>query len=274
MIRQDQEAEWIENLDSGSMRATDARQWAQKARVLARPLLQLPHAPTAFATVETVAHERVASGPFGGWMLTWPEAGQDRQLINHLPNGSAFLRLLKRAYAPVLSGKPRLARLLDNRSRLEMSVTNDVLQVQLVTGESAYSMIRHHALMLFEATLWLGQSDRNGWGELYSTIADFAMAERARIPSMAELADIEAAGFEAMRATATASIDTASLNEVLRDSSLEPIVEYQIWATVGMAVLWRDFAAREVPTEMQWHDEQLGRYQDEAYLSDILRKWL
>lgn len=260
-------------VDRGAMSPADTDGWARKANLLVRPLLKLPHAPAAPAAVELVSND-AADSLFGQWMLTWPEARPDRQLIHHVPDGTVFLRLLERVYAPIFDRHPSLKRLLDNRSRLEMSITNDVLQVQLIPGDGVYSMIRHHSLMLFEATLWLENTSRIAWGELYSHVADFAMAERRNIPSLTELADVEAAGFQVMRSSAARSLDPGAVDELLMDPVMDPLITYQRWAAVGIAVLWRDFAAHEAASEMLWHDRQLGRYQDDNYLTESLWKWL
>ncbi|MFE4952490.1 hypothetical protein ACFQ9V_20485 [Leifsonia sp. NPDC056665] len=206
-------------------------------------------------------------------MVTWPEPSGRGWVINHLLDAEVFLRLLERVYSPVLVRSARLAPILTDRSRLEMAVTNDVLQVQLIPSEP-YSMIRHHALMLFEATLWLPPRERFRWGELYSAIADMAMSERIEAPTVGELADIESNGLEAMRLTAGATNDPSAVDALLEDRAVEPIARYQLWATAAIGALWRDFASREAPTEMQWQDDQLARYPDESYLAETLRRWL
>jgi hypothetical protein len=182
--------------------------------------------------------------------------------------------MLERAYAPVFRERQWLRYLVNNRTRLEMAVTNDVLQVQLAPGNCTYSMIRHHSLMLFEATLWLEQSSRAAWGELYGAVADLAMAGRRSPPSIVEFADLEEAGFAAMQSAALRSIDPLDMEELLQDRALEPVLTYQLWATAALGVLWRDYASRDVSDEMAWHDRQLGSYQDENYLADSVRKWL
>lgn len=246
----------------------DAERWIAKAQRACAPLLELPGAPAAAAGVVSVRAPSVAAGPFGGFMLTWPEFGVDEPVINHLPDGAFFLALLRRAYAPVLAARPYLRFVLQDRSRLELAVTNDVLQVQLVTGESPYSMIRHHALMLFEATLWLDVESRAAWFELTTAVADHLMSDRSASPSMSELADIEAAGFEGMQRLAPDSWGDAAA-ELLAAPDLQPIVTYQLWATAAIGALARSLAARSGP-EPAWHEHELAAYQDPDYLSDTI----
>ncbi|MEU8251392.1 hypothetical protein [Nonomuraea sp. NPDC048916] len=262
---------------SGAMPAAQARRWAAKAARLVTPLLELPEVPAAPSEVEVVAHDSVADGPYGALMLTWPEAARDRQLIHHLPDGMFFLRLLERVYAPVLDRRPHLRHLLGNRTRLEMAVTNDVLQVQLDPGLETYSMIRHHALMLFESTLWLDGASRAAWGELYEAVADLAMSARRNVPSRNELADIEAAGFDAMRRNGSLSADPDASEWLLDGPDLRPVHTYQLWATAAITVLWRDYQdhmTRRTAPEPSWHTRQLCSYRDDDYLTENLRTWL
>jgi hypothetical protein len=248
-----------DDVNSATMTCADAATWAAKAQRLARPLLCLPHSPSAATRIDLFAHDDADDSEYGEWMLSWPEQQKDRQVLHHLTDGSAFLGLLADVYAPVLSSRPALRRVLNNRSRLEMSITNDVLQLQLTPVTGHYCMIRHHSLMLFESILWLDPASRAGWGELCTLTADVVMEERAAAPSTQELDDIENAGFECMRTVRLASDTESELRSLTRSGGLEPVAEYLRWATVGIAVLWRDWAAREIPTEMDWHDRQLAR---------------
>lgn len=263
-----------ETATDNQISSSDAEGWARKATPFVQNLLLLPLAKTAPSPVETVRHSQIADGPFGGWMLTWPEAAPGRQLINHLPDGSLFISLLGRVYAPILGKRPWLEPILTDRSRLEMAVTNDVLQVQLLPCESHYSMIRHHALMLFEATLWLDNVSQLAWMELYGAAAGLAMEGRRSVPSRNELVDIEAAGFDVMSETAALTTESAFTDDLLASPRLSPLITYQLWATAALGALCRDYVAQHSGTGLAWHDKQLGLYRDEEYLMDTLRRWL
>ncbi len=263
-----------ETATDNQISSSDAEGWARKATPFVHNLLILPLAKTAPSLVETVRHSQVADGPFGGWMLTWPEAAPGRQLINHLPDGALFLSLLGRVYAPILGKRPWLEPILTDRSRLEMAVTNDVLQVQLLPCESHYSMIRHHALMLFEATLWLDNVSQLGWMELYGAAAGLAMEGRRSVPSRNELVDIEAAGFDAMSETAGLTTEISLTDDLLASPRLSSLVTYQLWATAALGALCRDYVAQYSGAGLAWHGKQLGSYQDEDYLMGTLRRWL
>lgn len=267
MVNDDQRPDY-----AAAITAADASSWIAKAQPLVRPLLELPGAPAAPAPVLAVAAHAVADGPLGGFMLTWPEAQPDWQEIHYLPNGQFFLRLLERVYEPILTDRPHLRSLLGNRSRLEMAVTNDVLQVQLVAGANTFSMIRHHALMLFEATLWLEPTSRSRWLELYDAAADLVMADRTVTPSLRELAEIEAAGYSVMRRCALRSIDDST--ELLSDPVLDSVATYQLWAAAAVGALSRDYASRGGASEAMWHAGQLAQYQQADYLRDRLDTWL
>lgn len=259
---------------SAVITATDARRWIAKAQPLVRTLLELPGVPAAPASVVASEAASIADGPYGGFMLTWPEARHDEQVIHHLPNGEFFLTLLEWVYAPVLSERPHLRSVLGDRTRLEMSMTNDVLQVQLIEGPAAYSMIRHHALMLFEATLWVAPASRAKWVELYNAVADFVMADRTAAPSLAELADVEAAGFAVMQQCASRSVEAADVMELLSDPVLDSFVTYQLWATAALAALWRDYSSHSATAGTAWHARHLSEYQQPDFLIDRLSTWL
>jgi hypothetical protein len=266
----------VHDEDQQVMTAAEVRQWSMAVAPEVVRLLALPHAPAAPSEVALVGHEAVAEGPYGGWMLTWPEPdpANDRQVIHHLPDGRCFVALLHRTYDPVLRSSPHLGAILDDRSRLEMAVTNDTLQVQLVPGEPPYSMIRHHALMLYEAALWLPSTQRDAWLTLYDEMASVALHERGAVPSTAELADVEAAGFAAMRELAPLTFHPEDRAALFEQPLVEPIVRFQVWAAAAVGVLRRDHEASGVAGDPDaWHDRQLGRYQEPDYLDDVLHRY-
>jgi hypothetical protein len=250
----------------------DAAAWIAKGRRKTGPLLSLAGDAAAPAQVRPAPVARPSEALYGNFMLTWPESRGAVQVIRHVSDAAFFLRLLARVYEPVLRDQPRLRDLLLDRSRLEVSFTNDVLQVQLRTVPAGYSMIRHHALMLYYGTLWLDPPARDRWFDLYDALVEVA-ATQLRVPSTAELEDMEGTAFADFERLAQRSLEPASAAELLKDHrSLAAIERYLTYAGVAIAAIRRDYLTRPPEQREQWHREQLGHgYRQPDYLVEQLR---
>lgn len=253
----------------GTISPADATNWVTTATAHVNSLLRLPGVPAAPKPVRTAAAPSAHAGLYGSFMLTWPEVYEDRSVINHLPSGDFFLHVLAQAYEPILRQRPDLRTLLSDRTRLELALTNDVLQVQLIEGPGAYSMIRHHSLMLFEATLWLPRLPRRQWLDLYTLAAKLAHSDRTRTPSKGELSEIEGSAFEVMRQKAEQSADPEGMHELTLDPAISSFLEYQMWATAALGALTRDYVSHEGERSV-WHARNLADYPNPEFLLDRL----
>lgn len=250
-----------------------ARAWTQKGCQRAAELL--PLAGQA-ARPSAVRHEAVtdpSNWPYGRFMGTWLDESDQPRVLRHLPEVDFFMRLLMIAYQPVLGGHADREAVLASSSRLEMSLTNDALQIQLMTLDPGYSMVRHHALMLFEAVLWLDEPERSVWLGLYDDLVTAVDASPEGRPDLGGLAEIEVgafADFTELAPRTVAAGDAAALLE--NRDRLGRIVDYQRCAAVAIGLLWRSY--RELPADERqaWHREQLCT----GYLrSDYLEKeWM
>jgi hypothetical protein len=204
---------------------------------------------------------------YGNFMLAWLDPGAAPRRVRHLPSGSFFLELLRMAYAPVLSRRPELAALLADESRLEMSLTNDVLQIQLRGREEGYSMIRHHALMLFVAALWLDEPRRSQWLDLYDELVTYVDERPAGRPSLDEIAEVETAAFADFTALAARTLVHTEARTLLESQELSHILDYQLYAGVAIGLLWREYRAVPEAEREAWQREQLSdRYLRSDYL--------
>ncbi|MCU1440080.1 MAG: hypothetical protein JWP85_1077 [Rhodoglobus sp.] len=251
-----------------------AERWVLKARQLARPLLDLAGGiADPSPVVPHVVHDS-DQWAFGNFMLAWLDSAGPQRRVRHLPDASFFLRLLGRAYAPVFERRPDLAELLLDDSRLEMSLTNDVLQIQLRVPApgAAYSMIRNHALMLFVAALWLDQPRRDQWLDLYDELVSYVDERPEGRPGLAELVEIEAGAFADFVEFAPLTLRAAATESVIRsDGLLDRILEYQLCAGVAIGLLWRDYRAVPDADREAWFREQLSElYARPDYLNE---KW-
>lgn len=244
--------------------------WVEKARRRAEPTLQLAGDVADAAPVALKVIEDSDQWPFGNFMLAWLDASSPERHICHLPDGSFFLKLLARTYGPVFARRPELAELLYDGSRPEMSLTNDVLQIQLRGLEDGYSMVRHHALMLFHATLWLDEPRRTGWLDLYDEVVAYADRRPGGRPDLTELAEVEKGAFQDFVALAPRTLDPADAEALLHsEHELDRIVDYQLYSAVAIGLLWREY--RQLPEDAReaWQHEHLANlYRQPDYLNE------
>jgi hypothetical protein len=251
--------------------SVQAEAWIAKGIAAAEPFLTLAGPAAARRRVVAEAVGEPQKAPFGNFMLTWPEHRTDTEVIRYLPDARFFLQLLRQIYAPALQTRPDLSGLIEDTSRLEVAFTNDVLQVQLQTIANGYSMIRHHALMLFYGTLWLDTAPRAGWFALYRIIAENVVAQ-SRLPSRETLDAIEANAFSHFVGLAARSIN--SPDALLADrNSLGAISEYFSWAAVAVAAVERDHRATQPDERAAWHRNHLSDgYGSPEYLMAAMRR--
>jgi len=244
---------------SAPITSAQAQAWVAKARILAAPLLELAGRNADPARVVPNVVVKETDRLYGNFMLAWLDNTVSPRVVNHLPDASFFLRLLDICYAPVFTKRPDLRRLLDGSSRPEMSLTNDVLQIQLHTNPDNYTMIRHHALMLFYAALWLDEPQRSGWLTLYDELATYVDNRPQGRPSLEELAAVERGAFEDFRVFAPRTLRDGDPRLLLSErTTLRRILDYQLYSAVAIGLLWRSF--RDVPegSRAEWHREQLS----------------
>lgn len=245
----------------GPVRVTydSAQEWVTKARRLASLTLDLAGKAADPAEVEPLVVENSEEWAYGNFMLAWLDARHEVRHVCHLPDASFFLRLLGRAYAPVFNRRPDLAELLLDHSRPEVSLTNDVLQIQLRSRTEGYSMVRNHALMLFMATLWLEEPRRSQWLDLYDEILTYLDRRPGGRPDLSELAAAEAEAFADFVALAPLTVAPESANELLDDESrLRRILDYQLYAGAAIGLLWRIYRAVPEVDRQSWQRTQLS----------------
>jgi hypothetical protein len=253
------------------IRETAVRHWLAKGRAASGPLVA--HAGAAAhpgpVGTRTAALEDTV---LGGFMPCWPEDLGDSRVIHHLPDAGFFLALLERAYAPVLAKRPELRSLLYDGSRIEIAFTNDVLQAQLRGEWEPYSMIRHHALMLFHGLLWLDEPARGGWAALYQAVAGYTVSRPGGPPPPDRLAEVEAAAFADFERLAPRTGDPVEAANLLDDErALAAVVEYQLLASTAVFVLWRDHQNQPEQRRLSWQHHELAHgYGRPDYLT---RRW-
>jgi hypothetical protein len=254
---------------------TNARSqlWTEKGCRRAAEMLPLAG---DLARPSAVRHETVSDPglwPYGRFMGAWLDESSQPRVLRHLPEVTFFMQLLTLAYEPVLTGCANRRSVMAGSSRLEVSLTNDALQIQMVTLDPGYSMVRHHALMLFEATLWLDEPERSVWLGIYDDLVTAMDASPAGRPSLAELASIEADAFADFTELAPRTIAPEDAAALLEDRiRLRRILDYQRCAAVAIGLLWRDYRDSPVDDRQRWHREHLSSgYVQPDYLE---KEWM
>lgn len=248
-----------------------AQAWVAKGRRQAAAALELAGPVADPAPVLPYRVETSADWIFGNFMLAWLDAEVEPRRVRHLPDGAFFLELLRTAYRPVLDSRPDLASLLADTSRLEMSLTNDVLQIQLAGLDEGYSMIRHHALMLFFAALWLDEPRRSQWLDLYDELVTYLDNRPEGRPALAELAEVESRAFADFVTLAPRTLTADEARTLLTSPDLKSIVDYQCYAGAAIGLLWREYRSVPETGRAAWRREQLSdRYPRLDYLE---RNW-
>jgi hypothetical protein len=257
-------------LRSAPISADWSRAWASKARCLSSQLLGLAGPVADPAHVDAVLVADPESWPYGNFMLAWLDAKPEGRCVRHVADAAFFLELLALAYEPVLDAHPEFRVLLTDLSRPEMSITNDVLQIQLRGLElgAGYSMIRQHALMLFNAALWLDEPRRSQWLALYDELVDHVDRRPEGRPDLVELAAVERDAFLDFEVLASLSVSPATAVPLLSNPRLlARILDYQLYAGVAIGLVWREYRDVAVEDRDAWHRDQLSRrYVDPTYL--------
>lgn len=259
---------------SAPIDAGRARRWAEKAAALAAPLLPLAGAAADPAPVVARGADDPVDWPYGRFMLTWLEHESDPRRIRHLPDGGFFLDVLDLSLRPVFERDTALRLALRDESRIEMAITNDVLQIQLrgLTAAQGYSMIRHHALMLFYAALWLEEPARGRWLGIFDGALSHLDAQPGGRPGADRLDRVERDGFALSLELAGASADDGEARRLLeRPEELRAFLDYQLYASAAIGLLWRQYRRLAGSSRADWERRHLA----DGYLSPayLLEDW-
>jgi hypothetical protein len=96
--------------------------------------------------------------------------------------------------------QPAEREMVDLRQRVWIGIANDVLQLFVIDPPAGrYSMVRHHALMLAAATLWLGPSAARNW-QLAHERAARGFLERCAIDGLWTAVDAAERGLDGLLA--------------------------------------------------------------------------
>jgi hypothetical protein len=160
--------------------------WLDEARANEIVRAARPHAAALLPTVQQpddlhVVARRVAPADATGGSLipAWPLRADDGTVtIEYAPDWGVLLAGWRDAADPTDAAAPSddpeldLDALLASGDRLWMGIANDVLQKYVPDPPAGtYSMVRHHALMLGAAAIWLGPERRRLWQRAHTVAA-------------------------------------------------------------------------------------------------------
>lgn len=251
-----------------------AQRWSQKGLDATAKLLSFAGAAADPAPVVVSGAGDPAGWPYGNFMLTWLEPLVTPRTVHYLPDGGFFMEILRLVLQPVFAHSPDLKVVLGDSSRLEMALTNDVLQIQLrsVTRPDDYSMIRHHALMLFYASMWLESRIRSKWIRVFEASLSLLDSSESGRPTSAQLFDIERSGFECSKEFSEASMDAKEVTRLLSHPKvLKPFMDYQLVASAAIGLLWRQYRALSYSERTDWEREQLST--GYGHTNYLVEKW-
>jgi hypothetical protein len=137
----------------------------------ARPmaLVALGRAGEPPAALNVVASEVEPASNRGGSLIpAWPQRdADDRVTIEFIDDWGAMLSVWR-----FLVDSAEVDDLLQSGQRLWIGIANDVVQLFVPDPpDGTYSMVRHHALMLVAATVWLGPDATRRWQSAHTLAA-------------------------------------------------------------------------------------------------------
>jgi hypothetical protein len=163
-------AETYRALEAGSATIDEARSLSIVAA--AEPfalaaLAGLEHPPSALAVTTRLVDPAAARG--GLLVPAWPFRQEDGSVvIEFVADWGVLLAAWRCVVGEPDEARPLLDDLLASGDRLWTGIANDVMQLYVPDPPpETYSMVRHHALMLACATLWLGEERARLWHQAH-----------------------------------------------------------------------------------------------------------
>ena len=246
-----------------------------------------PHAVAALADMATPPALRVAvelvepaTNPGGSLIPAWPVVQPDGSvLIRFVRDWGVMLAAWRELAVAAGSDPDQLDALVRGGERLWIGIANDVLQMYVPTPPPAtYSMVRHHALMLAAATLWLGPERAERWRAAHARVAGaFVRSLKGRSPGR-EIARAERGLSSLLANPASRSGPTETIAWLAADPAAgTAYARYLAAASLGVAALLQraprtDYAAwlrRAVATRHRGRD--FNRAQIRAFVRSLDR---
>ncbi|MCC7370680.1 MAG: hypothetical protein IT306_19830 [Chloroflexi bacterium] len=230
---------------------TRAQEIVRAARPHTEALLR-PGPETAGGVQVTARLAAPATARGGSLIPAWPLRGTDgRVTIEFVADWGAMLAGWCASAGDPGRATDGLWQLVRSGERQWVGIANDVLQLYVPNPpDGTYSMVRHHALMLVAATLWLGPDRARLWLDAHSLVA---RAFLGRLGGRSLWAGVEAAE-RGLAALLTDPRARRPADEVVGWLDADPDVartyrEYLGAASLGLAALLATAPAGEAVTD-------------------------
>jgi hypothetical protein len=134
-------------------------------------LAGLEHPPSALQVTTRLVEPRLARG--GLLVPAWPFRQEDGSVvIEFVADWGVLLAAWRCVVSEPDEARPLIDDLVASGDRLWTGIANDVMQLYVPDPPAeTYSMVRHHALMLACATLWLGTERARLWHQAHTYAA-------------------------------------------------------------------------------------------------------
>jgi hypothetical protein len=248
-------ADWIEDTIP---RATELVNWSE------------PVVDTAmtFRAEPVIDPRQALHGPF---MLTWFDPHRRNVVINYLTDPAIFLELCAWTFMRTQINPGLLEAALADSSRMQIAITNDVLQAMTPTAPGPYSMIRHHALMFLAATLWLPPAKSERWFTIYRECSKEVMRVAApEGPMRQHIHNVEMRAFDSFVANSGAVIEAQSIQPMIDadPQGLQAVSTYVLYASAAVDILAQKYRVDQLYgwAEKPWLARELTRYRWDGYL--------
>ena len=226
----------------------------------------------ASVTVRARPTRDFSLAPYGPFMLSWFEGHRPDPMIHYLTDYRIYFALCHWCFRGFGIDSMVASRALSNLTRLRIAVTNDVLQVMSPTAPGRYSMIRHHALMLFTATRWLSSRQRSTWLAVYTQAA--AALCRQGVAGGGDLREcldrVEDDAMEAFAEYRSSASDLAAARRLFQssDAGMRRIADYLLYTHAAVWLVDERYrrALASGWSERSWVAAEICRYRSDGYL--------
>ena len=257
---------------------TKVSSWLDLANPLAFEALG-PNGPSktknGVLPVSTELVSNLIDSPYGLFMSAWPIVGDGSVTLCYLQDWTISLVLLRRIFEPIWCHQPDLETAFFDGSRLQVGIMNDVLQGFVDNPPvGTYCMIRHHALMLFEATLWLDPLKRSRWLTLYKAIAEWVKAHWIYRDLKGYLDTMEAEAFSVF--THMKNLTVPQILAALDQPYIEyTLTQYFQAASLAVGVLAVGYEHVQFERQKEWLVSHIIHYhQSPDYLLEAIDRYI
>lgn len=231
----------------------------------------------ATMTVHAVPVANTALAPYGPFMLSWFDGHTHDATIYYLTDYGIYYALAERCFSAFLADDGLTSRALRGLARVRIAITNDVLQVMSPQAPGRYSMIRHHALVLFAATRWLPTPQRATWMAVYAASLT-ALRGRAHpnVEMRGFLDQVEDAALSTFEDHKASVRDVESAFHFVQDesASVARIADYLLYTSAAVGLVSDRWQAAMAAgwTEASWLAGEIRRYHCDDYLLEAFER--